>query len=240
MAFNPGFSIQIFVLQFFEKKSLGLRLWCLWLTLLASMASTQLSFSSTVDALRKYVQSWALMSNRSSSNSCSCRKRKEIAVSPHTRVSGTVTPNLSNSCSTRRSGKNLSHAVIRWMSGDIRSGLLWQQCCKHWMLTCLTSSLLLYSGGFRGRELSRISWFCGFLWKFSSQNLGAWRPLAWHEVFSTKIVFFTNTRKFPPPSKVSHYTIVLCWHKQSKNNCSRVCHASRHIHHCTWHTLTMG
>ena len=139
-----------------------------------------------------------------------------------------------------RPGKNLSHAAIRWMSGDIRSGLLWQQCCKHWMLTCLTSSLL-YSGGFRGRELSQISRFCGFLWKFSPPNLGAWRPLAKSKHYmKTKIVFFTNTQKFPPPSKVSHYTIVLCWHKQSKNNCSRVCHASRHIHHCTWHILTMG
>jgi len=31
---------------------------------------------------------------------------------------------------------------------------------------------------FRGRKLLRISRFCGYLWKFSPQNWGAWCPLA--------------------------------------------------------------
>ena len=39
------------------------------ITLLASMPSIQLCFSSTEDALKKYVQSCTLMSNRKSSNS---------------------------------------------------------------------------------------------------------------------------------------------------------------------------
>ena len=79
---------------------------------------------------------------------------------------------------------------------------------------------------FRGRKISRISRFCCNLWKFCPWNLGVWRPLAWQKqairksflyenrifhwsakVFSTKIVFFTDLRKFSP-SKVFCYTVV--------------------------------
>ena len=67
------------------------------------------------------------------------------------------------------------------------------------------------AGNFRGRKLLQISRVCGYLWKFSLWNLRAWRPLAQQKrqsakVFSAKIVFFTNSRKFSP-SKVSHYTV---------------------------------
>ena len=37
------------------------------------------------------------------------------------------------------------------------------------------------AGNFWGRKFSRILWFCGYLWKFSLLNLGAWRPLAWQK-----------------------------------------------------------
>ena len=36
----------------------------------------------------------------------------------------------------------------------------------------------LITGNFRGRKLSWISLFCGYLRKFSPQNLVAWHPLA--------------------------------------------------------------
>ena len=66
---------------------------------------------------------------------------------------------------------------------------------------------------FRGSKLSRISQFCGYSRNFSLRNLGAWYPLARQkraicaEVFSAKIVLFTNSRKFSP-SKVSRYTLI--------------------------------
>ena len=65
---------------------------------------------------------------------------------------------------------------------------------------------------FRERKLSQISRFCGYSQRFSPQNLGVWH--LWRckseqpaKVFSTKIVFFTNSRKFSP-SKVSRYTVI--------------------------------
>ena len=56
---------------------------------------------------------------------------------------------------------------------------------------------------FRGRKLSRISWFCGY-----TRNLGCsvlWRGKSKQsaKVFTAKI---TNSRKFSP-SKVSRYTV---------------------------------
>ena len=81
---------------------------------------------------------------------------------------------------------------------------LWGQAWTNWYLIV---------GNFQERKLSRISWFCGYSWKFSPQNLGAWH--LWRckseqsaNVFSTKIIFFTNLQKFSP-SKVSRY-MVLC------------------------------
>ena len=81
---------------------------------------------------------------------------------------------------------------------------LWGQAWTNWYLIV---------GNFQERKLSRISWFCGYSWKFSPQNLGAWH--LWRckseqsaNVFSTKIMFFTNLQKFSP-SKVSRY-MVLC------------------------------
>ena len=64
---------------------------------------------------------------------------------------------------------------------------------------------------FRGRKLVRISWFCGYTRKFCPRNLG--RGVLWHgkseqstKVFSAKIIFFTNSRRFSP-SKVSRYMV---------------------------------
>ena len=78
---------------------------------------------------------------------------------------------------------------------------------------------------FRGRKLLRISRFCGYTQKFSPRNLG--RGIVWHsksdqstKVFSTKNVFFTNSRKFSP-SKVSRYTVydsvVYCLTRSQKS-----------------------
>ena len=72
---------------------------------------------------------------------------------------------------------------------------------------------------FRGRKLSRISRFCGYLEKFSSWNLGAWHPLAAQasnsrKFFSVKSVFPANLWKFSP-SKVCKlvvwYIPVTAW-----------------------------
>ena len=93
--------------------------------------------------------------------------------------------------------------------------------------------LLFTFGNFRGRKLPRISRFCGYLRKFSLQNLGAWHQLMrqkraicesflckiWGQnlhdkskqsakVFTMEIVFFTTSRKFSP-SKFSRYTVLL-------------------------------
>ena len=62
------------------------------------------------------------------------------------------------------------------------------------------------AGNFRGRKLSRFVaicvsflceiWRCGVLWYGKSEQSA--------KIFSVKIVFFTNSRKFAP-SKVSRY-----------------------------------
>ena len=75
----------------------------------------------------------------------------------------------------------------------------------------LLSNQFPYSRKLSREKLSRISRFCGYLWKFSPWNLRAWHPLAQQKrqsakVFSAKIVFFTNSRKFSS-SKVSRYTV---------------------------------
>ena len=91
----------------------------------------------------------------------------------------------------------------------------------------------------------RILRFCGYMRKFSLQNLG--RGILWHgkseqsaKVFSVKIVFFTDLRKFSP-SKVSHY-VVTCplqhtqhTHTHSARRCvlplcgQNGLHAARHV-----------
>ena len=81
--------------------------------------------------------------------------------------------------------------------------------------TCYTCTAIKYhiAGNFRGRKLSQMLRFCGYLRKFSLRSLGAW--VLWRskneqsaKVFSAKIVFFTNSRKFSL-LKVSCYTVVL-------------------------------
>ena len=86
-------------------------------------------------------------------------------------------------------------------------------------------NLPLYSGNFSREKTFKSFVVCGYLWKFSPWNLGAWCPLAqqkraihesflceiwgcgglWHgkseqsmKVFSVKIIFFTNSQKFSP------------------------------------------
>ena len=67
---------------------------------------------------------------------------------------------------------------------------------------------------FQGRKLLRI---CGYSRKFSSRNLGAWRPLAdpvsnlWK--FSLRKLFSTSLWKFSP-TKVSRYSVLACDHRQ--------------------------
>ena len=68
---------------------------------------------------------------------------------------------------------------------------------------------LPYSGKLSG-EQTFVN--CVVLWLFANpQKFGVWRLLAQQkqairEVFSTKIIFFTNSQKFSP-SKVFHYTV---------------------------------
>ena len=71
---------------------------------------------------------------------------------------------------------------------------------------------VLYSGKLLREKISQISQFCGYLQKFSPQNLG--RGVLWHgiseqstKVVSAKIILFTNPQKFSP-SKVSLYTVL--------------------------------
>ena len=62
------------------------------------------------------------------------------------------------------------------------------------------------------RKLSQISAVLWLYAKVFSTKFGAWHPLVWQkqairESFSTKIIFFTNLRKFSP-SKVFRYAVV--------------------------------
>ena len=77
---------------------------------------------------------------------------------------------------------------------------------RRWSLPYWLSELILYSGKLSREKLSQILQFYGYSRKFSPQNLGVWHMLvrqkgAILKVFSTKIVFFTNSRKF------SRYTV---------------------------------
>ena len=40
-----------------------------------------------------------------------------------------------------------------------------------------TNTYYCIVGNFQGSKLSQISWFCGYSWKFSSQNLEMWHYL---------------------------------------------------------------
>ena len=76
---------------------------------------------------------------------------------------------------------------------------------------CRLKYNILYSGKLSREKLSRISRFCGYLRKFSLQNLGVWHLWCCKseqsaKVFSAKIIFFANLRKFSP-SKVSCYMV---------------------------------
>ena len=56
-------------------------------------------------------------------------------------------------------------------------------------------------GNFRGRKLSQILQFCGYLQKFSPQNLGAWRLLERQKraiCVSAKIIFLPIRESFLP------------------------------------------
>ena len=62
------------------------------------------------------------------------------------------------------------------------------------------------AGNFWGRKLLWILRFCGYSWKFSLRNLGAWssNPQKCENLIST------NSWQFSP-TKVSHYTVPLNW-----------------------------
>ena len=66
---------------------------------------------------------------------------------------------------------------------------------------------------FRGRKLSRISRFCGYSKSFSCKIWGC--GVLWHstsdqsaKVFSAKIIFFTNSRKFSPSKVIWLYLTI--------------------------------
>ena len=67
-------------------------------------------------------------------------------------------------------------------------------------------AVILYSGKLKP---SRISWFCGYLWKFSLRNLGVWCPFAWHKRAIHEI-FLRKNRLFHQFMKVfSHDSFLL-------------------------------
>ena len=83
------------------------------------------------------------------------------------------------------------------------TALIWGTCKQPVYTTINTYRIV---GNFRGRKLSRISWFYGY-----SQKCSPWHSLvrqkwAIHESFLSKIVYFHNSRKLSP-LKVSHYTV---------------------------------
>ena len=85
------------------------------------------------------------------------------------------------------------------------------------------------AGNFRGRKLLQILRFCSYSQKFSPAN---WR--AWHifgstskqstKVFSTKIVFFTNSWKFSLTTMRYIYCIILIPGKKFD-----FCNSKRHL-----------
>ena len=60
-----------------------------------------------------------------------------------------------------------------------------------------TSDLYCIAGNLRARKLSRISWFCGYSWKFSLQTLG--RGILWREQSTS---FLRENRIFNQSAKV--------------------------------------
>ena len=68
-----------------------------------------------------------------------------------------------------------------------------------------------YSEKLLRRKLSRILRFCGYMKKFSLQNLGCDILRRSKSKQSAKIVFFTNSGNFSP-SKVSRYMVPVLPH----------------------------
>ena len=100
-----------------------------------------------------------------------------------------------------------------------------------YLCSLLCVQTIPYSGKLRGRKLSKILRFCGYTRMFSPQNLV--RGILWHgkseqsaKVFSAKIVFFTNPRKFSPSKSFPLYSIVQCFGHltilQSQSDCPLV------------------
>ena len=93
-----------------------------------------------------------------------------------------------------------------WKFPDLRYDPLTHKNVAHIALLqqcCLGRGPYRTAENFRGRKLSRISWFCGYTQKFSPQNLG--HSVLRHgkseqsaEVFSTKIVFSPIRKSFLP------------------------------------------
>lgn len=91
------------------------------------------------------------------------------------------------------------------------------------------TNMVLYGEKLLREKTFRISRFCGYLRKFSLQNLGAWCLLAApvRKVFYVKI---TNSRKFSPV-KVSCYTICSV-------NCPNSYMDISYVHNYSSHTNT--
>jgi len=91
--------------------------------------------------------------------------------------------------------------------------------------------VILYSGNFWGRKLSRISRFCGYLGKFSLPNLGAWCPLARHEQ-STHESFLPKNRIFHQFAEVFSLKIFQLY--GSSTCCSPVMCAKHYLQLSLW------
>ena len=90
------------------------------------------------------------------------------------------------------------------------------------------------AGNFRGRKLSQISKFCGYLRKFSLRNWG--QSIIWQhqrairEIFSAENLFSTNSWKFSP-TKVSRYMVPLHDSIKGRNIVLLWCLLQRNIYH---------
>ena len=94
---------------------------------------------------------------------------------------------------------------------------------------------------FRGRKLSQILWFCGYLQKFPPRNFGLWRPLACMAKGSNPQRFSLKKSKVFSLESFLLYGIqwsltVQCWHRKEKSVRSgrlpwpyRWCQEDRHV-----------
>ena len=84
-------------------------------------------------------------------------------------------------------------------------------CVVNWVHTIhlkrfSTNIYYCIAGNFQGSKLSQISWFCGYLRKFSSQNLEMWHSSN-PQKFSPRKSYFSQICNSFLPQKFPAYTV---------------------------------